>query len=994
MRALVAVIGVASLLALGLVTPAQAAGHGHRPPPPPPPPPSGLAPFSAHLTRAPYLTDLVGLHVAVNFATDESGTTATVLYGAESGGSCTPTTSVPATQRTILVGTVYEYQWAAEIDLPSAGTYCYRAYLGAVDLLATNPSPTFTTQQQPGDTSPFTFDVMGDWGQVDSTGQNTDQANLMQQIAASKARFLVTVGDNGYPDGSQINYGDLQQTGANTSAIFGQNFWTAPGLSTPIFAAPGNHGTSGTAHTDITTWTENAAVSNSGGRYQDDVYCCVNNSKSTHYGSEWYAFTAGNARFYVLDASWGDTNSGTATPYANDAAAHWAPGDPEYDWLVSDLQSHPTQLKFAFFHYPLYSDNPNQTSDTSLDGPAGLEGLMAGYGVQMVFNGHAHIYERNHPSGPGMPVSYVTGGGGGTLEPVGPCSAHDAYSIGWSPTKSTGSACNAPRPKSAAAVYNFLKVTVSGNSVTVAPTNSLGTAFDVDTYTFNVSTDTWIDSGPPAGTTSTTATFGFHASGSPATFTCTLDGGQAAPCTSPVTYVGLAEGSHTFSVDAVVAGQPDPTPATQTWAVDTTAPNTPTGLSGAPASAYEVDLAWSAATDNTGVTGYRLYRDGSPLDTTGAVTTYVDNDVQPGTTHTYTVSALDAAGNESPPSDPVSVTTPPPAVPVFADGFESGNLSAWGATGGLTVESGTVYDGGYAAEGNTTNGATYAKKTLPSTYPDAYAQVHFDVVSQASQVNLLRLRDAAGNSLGYVFVNSTGKLGVFDDATATTTASDVVVAPGWHSVQLRRAADTTAGTPSGALQVWFDGAQVAALSGASIDVGSAPVGAMQIGETQTGRTYDVVFDDAAFSTQRLSPTPDNTPPTTPGDLQASAASATEIDLSWTASTDDTGVAGYDVYRNGAPLGSVGAGTTGYQDVTAQPSTTYSYTVRAFDAFGNESQAAAAGATTPAGATAVFADGFELGNLSAWDTSGGLTAESGTAYDGSYAAEGNTTNGAT
>src|SRR2546430_15886604 len=108
--------------------------------------------------------------------------------------------------------------------------------LGTSDLLATNASPQFQTQVAAGDSTPFTFDVFGDWGQTYSTG-NPAQTTGMAKIAKSGARFAVTVGDNGYPSGSQINYGDLQQTGADTSAIFGPTFWTVPGSSIPIFTA-------------------------------------------------------------------------------------------------------------------------------------------------------------------------------------------------------------------------------------------------------------------------------------------------------------------------------------------------------------------------------------------------------------------------------------------------------------------------------------------------------------------------------------------------------------------------------------------------------------------------------------------------------------------------------------------------------------------------------------------------------------------------------------
>lgn len=810
--------------------------------------------YNSHLTRAPYLTDLVGRHVAINYATDRSATSGKIEYGAVgAAGACAPKASVTATRTAISVGTVREYQWTAQVDLPADGTYCYRVYLKSTDLLGTNASPRFTTQVPAGSTTPFTFDVLGDWGSVDSSGTNPDQANLMAQIASSGARFAVTVGDNGYPNGNQINYGDLQQTGPATSAIFGPSFWTVPGATTPIFTAAGNHGLSGPTHTDITTWTQSRAVSTSGGRYQNDVYCCVNASASSNYASEWYAFNAGNVRFYILDSAWGDANGGTATPYANDAAAHFAPGDPEYEWLLNDLQSHPSQLKFAFSHYPIYVDNPTESSDTFLQGPAGLEGLLARYGVNIVFNGHTHIYERNLPSAAGMPITYVTGGGGGTLEPVGPCSGFDAYGIGWSPTRLQGSSCGgAPRPTAAAGVYHFLKVTVAGTQVTVTPTDSLGDTFDVHTYTFAAPPDTYIDSGPAAVSNSTSATFTFHATDDNATFACSLDGGDATACTSPMTYSGLTPQQHTFAVAATVGGLTDASPATATFTVDTTPPPAPSDLNADTPSPFEVDLTWTAASEADGVVGYRIYRDGVLYRTLGAVTSITDA-VTAGSTHEYSLTALDEAGNESAPAGPISVTTPTASGPVFSDGFESGNFSAWTSHGGLVVQSSTVEGGNFAAEGNTTTGATYAKKTLPATYPDGYARVVFDIVAQSSQVNLLRLRNSSGASLCYVYVDSAGRLGYHNDALGTNSISSVVPGPGWHTLELRRLADGSGGTGTGAIQIWLDNSLVGTMSSTALETGAAPVGAMQIGETQTGRTYDVVFDDAAFGTSRLGP---------------------------------------------------------------------------------------------------------------------------------------------
>jgi hypothetical protein len=86
----------------------------------------------------------------------------------------------------------------------------------------------------------------------------------------------------------------------------------------------------------------------------------------------------------------------------------------------------------------------------------------------------------------------------------------------------------------------------------------------------------------------------------------------------------------------------------------------------------------------------------------------------------------------------------------------------------------------------------------------------------------------------------------------------------------------------------------------------------------------------------------------PTGVTASAVSATQIDLGWTHSTDTVGVTGYTIYRDGAVLTTVGSATSSYQDTSASPNTTYSYTVDAFDGATNHSAQSAppATATTP------------------------------------------------
>lgn len=100
---------------------------------------------------------------------------------------------------------------------------------------------------------------------------------------------------------------------------------------------------------------------------------------------------------------------------------------------------------------------------------------------------------------------------------------------------------------------------------------------------------------------------------------------------------------------------------------DTTPPTAPTGLTASfNSTTNAIDLSWTAATDNVAVTGYRIYRDGGPVPV-ATVNGITFSDVAAAGTHTYAVTAIDAAGNESAPSNTASATvaggdvTPPTA---------------------------------------------------------------------------------------------------------------------------------------------------------------------------------------------------------------------------------------------------------------------------------------------------------------------------------------------
>jgi hypothetical protein len=109
---------------------------------------------------------------------------------------------------------------------------------------------------------------------------------------------------------------------------------------------------------------------------------------------------------------------------------------------------------------------------------------------------------------------------------------------------------------------------------------------------------------------------------------------------------------------------------------DSKPPTAPTGLAVTNATATQVDLKWNAATDNVGVTEYRVVRDGTLAGTTNGGLTFSDAAVSPSSSYSYTVAAVDAVGNASAPSAAVTVTTPPASGPAGAPTDNGGPIPA------------------------------------------------------------------------------------------------------------------------------------------------------------------------------------------------------------------------------------------------------------------------------------------------------------------------------
>ncbi len=129
--------------------------------------------------------------------------------------------------------------------------------------------------------------------------------------------------------------------------------------------------------------------------------------------------------------------------------------------------------------------------------------------------------------------------------------------------------------------------------------------------------------------------------------------------------------TYTYTVAARdAAGNVSPNSASRTVTTssgggDTNPPSIPTGLSATATGNTTINVLWTASTDNVGVTGYTVRRNGSSAGTV-ATTSVSDTGLTAGTIYRYTVAAFDAAGNNSAPSASAQATTtgtPPPPPP-------------------------------------------------------------------------------------------------------------------------------------------------------------------------------------------------------------------------------------------------------------------------------------------------------------------------------------------
>jgi Domain of unknown function (DUF1929) len=187
----------------------------------------------------------------------------------------------------------------------------------------------------------------------------------------------------------------------------------------------------------------------------------------------------------------------------------------------------------------------------------------------------------------------------------------------------------------------------SSTSISATASNAGGDSACSNAITYVEATppNTTITSAPPGYTNATSVAFGFASSEANSTFACRFDNAAAAtPCASPMTYGGLAEGTHTFRVKATdPAANTDPTPAWRTFTVDATPPDT-TITSGPSGTITRNDASFGFSASEAG-SRFRCRLDSAAFE--GCASPKAYSNLASGT-HRFGVRAIDRAGNLDP----------------------------------------------------------------------------------------------------------------------------------------------------------------------------------------------------------------------------------------------------------------------------------------------------------------------------------------------------------
>lgn len=328
--------------------------------------------------RWPYLTNVTQDAATLHFGTWDA-VPATVRYGADgtygysATGHSTPLPMDDVTGERLHLHTV-----RLEGLTPGTRT-CYAVEAGDVT------AGGFHFWTAPADAAaPVAFLALGDYGSL-SAGQLAVHAAMAPYL--DQAHFLLTLGDNAYGDGT---FGEWDR---NVFQVY-RDQWT----DLPVFPVPGNH--------DYKTDYAGPMLAN----FELPRQTLALQESERYYDLRW-----GALHLLALDSEGGLAWSGTDRT------------DDQIDWLEDRLAgAAPAPWRVAAWHKPPYSGSPDREGD--LLSRLLFVPVLQEHGTQLVLNGHNHFYERFDfmrddvatPMSAGG-IAYITsGGGGGSISPVGP----------------------------------------------------------------------------------------------------------------------------------------------------------------------------------------------------------------------------------------------------------------------------------------------------------------------------------------------------------------------------------------------------------------------------------------------------------------------------------------------------------------------------------------------------------------------------------------------
>ncbi|MDA8686255.1 fibronectin type III domain-containing protein, partial [Robiginitalea sp.] len=354
---------------------------------------------------------------------------------------------------------------------------------------------------------------------------------------------------------------------------------------------------------------------------------------------------------------------------------------------------------------------------------------------------------------------------------------------------------------------------------------------------------------------------------------------------------------------------------------DTDSPLAITDLAATNITGTTTDLTWSASSDNIGVVNYEIFQDGVSIANTGVDTTFSVTGLSSGLSYVFTLIASDAAGNTSEISNSVTVTTEDTIAPSTIVDLASSEITAttltlsWSpVSDNIGVVNYEIFQNGFSI-GDSGTTPSYTVTGLSDATPYVFTVFATDAAGNVSNTS---------NILIVTTQDSTAPSAIIDLAAANTTATTTELS--WSA-----STDNVGVTNYVILQ---DGVRI---GNAGNNLGFRVIGL----STATSYSFSVLAQDAAgnesLSSNSISITTlDSQVPTSVTDLVASNVTASSVDLTWSASTDNVGVTDYEIYQDGLPIANVG--TNLFFNVSGLTNATeYSFTVLALDAEGNSSQ---------------------------------------------------------